>query len=271
MTHDTTTPPLADKAILVTGAAGGIGQATARVLARQGARVALVDLDGDALAPLAAELADASGRDAADFPTYGADVTDAAAVDSYMSDAVAKLGRLDGLFNNAGIEGDVAPVQDYDDEVFDRIQRVNVRGVWLNLKRAARFMLEQGDGGSIVNTGSGASLLGLPLMSAYVGSKHAVLGITRSAAVELAPSNIRVNAICPGPTATRMMESLEEGRAGVTGRTRADAHDEFTNPIPMGRYGEPGEMATTVAFLLSDAASFVTGIALPVDGARSAL
>jgi NAD(P)-dependent dehydrogenase (short-subunit alcohol dehydrogenase family) len=108
-------------------------------------------------------------------------------------------------------------------------------------------------------------------MSAYVASKHAVLGITRSAAVELAPSNIRVNAICPGPTATRMMESLEEGRAGVTGRTAADAHDEFTSPIPMGRYGKPEEMAATVAFLLSDAASFVTGIALPIDGARSAL
>ena len=258
------------KCVLITGAAGGIGSATARAFARAGARVALVDLDGQALGALAAELAESSGRPPEWFPVLTGDVSDAADVERYMSAAAGAMGGLDALFNNAGVEGLVAAVQDYDDDAYERVMRINVRGVWLNLKRAASLMLERG-GGSIVNTGSGASLLGLPFMSAYVASKHAVLGITRSAAVELAGSGVRVNAVCPGPIGTRMMGSLEEQRAGQAGVGVDEARAGFTGPIPMGRYGEPEEVAATVVFLCSPAASFITGAAITVDGGRSAL
>jgi NAD(P)-dependent dehydrogenase (short-subunit alcohol dehydrogenase family) len=270
MSDGTSIGILDGKRALITGAAGGIGSAAARVFAREGARVALVDLDEAALAELSEELARASGRAPADFPVLPGDVTEAAEVDRYMSVAVERLGGLDALFNNAGIEGVVAGVQDYDDEVFDRVMRVNVRGVWLNLKRAVQLMLENG-GGAVVNTSSGAGLLGLPFMSAYVATKHAVLGLSRSAAVELAGSGIRVNAICPGPVGTRMMGSLAEQRASLAGQSVDEAHADFAGPIPMGRYGEPEEVAETVAFLCSDAASYITGAAITVDGGRTAL
>jgi NAD(P)-dependent dehydrogenase (short-subunit alcohol dehydrogenase family) len=270
MTDGTGNGILDGKRALITGAAGGIGSAAARVFAREGARVALVDLDEAALAKLSEELVGASGRTAADFPVLPGDVTDAAEVDRYMSAAVDRLGGLDALFNNAGIEGVVAGVQDYDDDVFDRVMCVNVRGVWLNLKRAVQLMLENG-GGAVVNTSSGAGLLGLPFMSAYVATKHAVLGLSRSAAVELAGSGIRVNAICPGPVGTRMMGSLAEQRASLAGQSVDEAHADFAGPIPMGRYGEPEEVAETVAFLCSDAASYITGAAITVDGGRTAL
>jgi NAD(P)-dependent dehydrogenase (short-subunit alcohol dehydrogenase family) len=270
MSADTNNGSLSGKRALITGAAGGIGSAAARVFAREGARVALVDLAEPALRELSRELAQTTGRPADDFPVLPGDVTDAAEVDRYMSAAVERFGGLDALFNNAGIEGVVTGVQDYDDDVYDRVMHVNVRGVWLNLKRAVQFMLE-GGGGAVVNTSSGAGLLGLPFMSAYVASKHAVLGLSRSAAVELAGSGIRVNAICPGPVGTRMMGSLAEQRASMSGLSVEEAHADFAGPIPMGRYAEPEEVAETVAFLCSDAASYITGTAISVDGGRTAL
>jgi len=252
---------LEGKRALITGAAGGIGSATARAFAREGARVALVDMDEEALASLRGD----------QFVALRGDVADAADVSRYFDEAVDTLGGLDILFNNAGVEGLVCPVQDYDDDAFDRVMRVNVRGVWLNLKRAVQIMLEQGTGGSIVNTSSGGGLRGLPFMSAYVGSKHAVLGLTRSSAVELGGSGIRVNAICPGPTDTRMMKSLEEQRAERMGVSAEGSEGGFSAPIPMGRYGTPEEIAETVAFLASDGASFITGAAIAIDGGRTAV
>jgi 3alpha(or 20beta)-hydroxysteroid dehydrogenase len=260
---------LAGKRALITGAAGGIGRAAAHAFAREGALVALVDLDAAALEELSGELASESGRPAGQFLALSGDVADEGEVSRYMGTALERLGGLDVVFNNAGIEGLVTGIQDYDDEVFDRVMRVNVRGVWLNLKRAAALMLEAG-GGSIVNTSSGAGLRGLPFMSAYVASKHAVLGMTRSAAVELAGSGVRVNAICPGPVGTRMMGSLEEQRAELAGSSVEEARAGFADPIPMGRYARPEEVAETVVFLSSDAASFITGAAIAIDGGRTA-
>lgn len=253
---------LEGKRALITGAAGGIGGATARAFAREGARLALVDLDGAALESLRAELG-------GEVLALAGDVSDAPDVARYMDEAVGALGGLDVLFNNAGFEGVVARVQDYEDEAFDRVMRVNVRGIWLNLKRAVSIMLDQGRGGSIVNASSGAGLRGLPFMSAYVASKHAVLGLSRSAAVELGGTGIRVNAICPGPVDTRMMRSLEEQRAERIG-VSAD-RSGFSVPIPMGRFATPEEIAETVTFLASDAASYITGAAIAVDGGRTAV
>jgi NAD(P)-dependent dehydrogenase (short-subunit alcohol dehydrogenase family) len=267
--NDETAGIVAGKRALITGAAGGIGSATARVLAAGGARVALVDLDAGALAPLRDELAEATGRPAPAFPVLAGDVAEAEDVRRYTDAAAEAMGGLDVLFNNAGIEGPLAPVQDYDDDAYDRVMRINVRGVWLNLKRAVAVML-QGAGGSIVNMASGAALRGLPMLSGYVASKHAVLGLTRTAAVELGESGIRVNAVCAGPIATRMMDSLAHQSAGRGGTTVDDAKASFAAPVPMSRYGRPEEIAELVAFLASDASSYVTGAAISIDGGASA-
>ena len=260
---------VAGKRALITGAAGGIGSATARALAAGGARVALVDLDAEGLAPLRDELASTTGNPAAAFPALAGDVTDAADVERYTAAAADAMGGLDVLFNNAGIEGPVAPLQDYDDDAYDRVMRVNVRGVWLNLKRGVTLML-QGGGGSVINMASGAAIRGLPLLSAYVASKHAVLGLTRAAAVELGDAGVRVNAVCAGPIDTRMIHSLASQSADHAEGSVDNAHAEFIRPIPMGRYGQPEEIAELVAFLASDASSYVTGAAISIDGGGSA-
>lgn len=262
------TRALEGEVAIVTGGAGGIGQAAARSLARAGARVALVDLDADQVDKAREDLAEATGRDTKDLLSIAADVTVASQVEHYVERVQSELGALTILFNNAGIEGEVASAADYDEGVFERVLRVNVIGAWLNLKYAGRAMRETGSG-SIVNTASGAALRGLPYMSAYVASKHAVLGLTRTAALELADAGVRVNAICPGPISTRMMDSLESQHESV-GVSAEDARSLLTAGIPMHRYGEPEEIAEVVAFLASDAASYITGAVIPIDGGRTA-
>jgi len=248
----------AGKVVIVTGGGGDIGLATARRFGSEGASVALVGLEDDQLRR-GAEALRAEG-----YPVQaiGADVTRAADVESYVAQTVAAYGRLDVLVNNAGIEGAVAPVTEYPEEAFDRVIAVNVRGVFLGLKYAGRQIAADG-GGAIVNMASVAGLVGTAGLVAYGASKHAVVGMTKTAAVELAPAGVRVNAVCPGPIEGRMMSSIEE-QAAPDAADRV--HAGYAEQIPMRRYGRPEEVAALCAFLCSADAAYLNGAAYLVDG-----
>jgi NAD(P)-dependent dehydrogenase (short-subunit alcohol dehydrogenase family) len=248
------------KVVLITGATGEIGRATAFAFASRGARLVLVGRNQQRLADLKSELR-AGGVSDNTIATFAANVADSAAVNDYFAKAAARFGDLDTVFNNAGIEGVVAPTVDYPDDVFDKVMNVNVRGVWLNLKAGIAAIRRSGRRGSIINNGSGVAVVAGPGTSAYSASKHAVIGLTRSAAVEVAKEGIRINAICPGPIESRMMSNIE-AQSGLG----SGAHAAFVANVPMGRYGTPREIAETVVFLASDAAMFMTGAVVMVDG-----
>ena len=254
------------KVAVITGATGGIGRAASRLFAEEGARVALVDLDEEALRELAADI----GEDKASYSV--ADVTDPGQSQAYIDAAVNRWGGIDALLANAGIEGTLATIPEYPIEVFDRVIAVNVRGVMLGIKYAVPAMRERG-GGSIVITSSTAGIGGAAEMSAYNTSKHAVIGMMRCAALECAPHGIRVNTVNPAPIETRMMRSIEEQRAAalddadVTLETMKRAYVER---IPLRRYGNPEEVARMMLFLASDESTFCTGGVYMVDGGRSA-
>ena len=250
------------KVAVITGGAGGIGRATAVRLATEGARVAVVDVSKTGLADSVRAVEAAGGRAIA----IEADVTRDADVARYVERARAELGRVDCFFNNAGILGETKPLTDYPEDVFDRVIAINLKGVWLGLKHVGAAMRAQG-GGAIVNTASIAGLTGTPGLVAYTASKHAVVGMTRTAAMELSRHGIRVNAICPGPIETPMTEELH---ARVSPRDAAAAKQKMTATIPMRRYGVPDEVAALVAFLLSADSSYVNGGLYTVDGAAMA-
>lgn len=250
------------KVALVTGAANGIGRATALGFANYGAKVVLVDRDGAGASAAAGAIKQQGGE----AISVQADVTKSADVAAYVKAAVEAYGRIDCFHNNAGVEGSVKPIHEYDEAVYDQLMNVNVKGVFLGLKHVIPVMIKQRSG-AIVNTASIAGLMGSPNMAPYVASKHAVIGFTKAVSGEVAGYGIRVNAVCPGPVETRMIQSVTEQ---VSPGDAAGAAKRYKGAIPIGRFATPDEIANMVHFLCSDLSSGVTGAQYTVDGGRTA-
>lgn len=251
---------LEGKVAVITGGAGGIGAATGRLFAEEGASVLLVDLAAAALQQVIQAIGDER------VSAVVADVTQAEQVQRYVQTAIDRYGGIDVYFANAGVEGVVAPITEYPDDVFDRVMAVNVRGVWLGLKHVMAQMQPRG-GGSIIITSSIAGVRGSPGMAPYSTSKHAVIGLMRSAALAGAAHGIRVNTVNPAPIETRMMRSIEAAIDPVVPE-RAKAEREAR--IPMKRYGLPEEVARLALFLASAESGYCTGGVYMVDGAFTA-
>jgi 3alpha(or 20beta)-hydroxysteroid dehydrogenase len=249
---------LEGKVAVVTGAADGIGAATARRLCAEGVHVALVDVREEALEQVASDLGDSA-------LALQADVGSVDDVERYTAAALAHFGRIDLAMLNAGVACQVSPIADASVEDFDRVIATNLRGSYLTMRAAIRAILAHGDGGAIVSTASMLALQGGPMFAPYVATKHAVLGLVRSAALELGKSGIRVNALCPGYVDTAMTRAVEELQGDpAAARVVMQKFNAF------GRYGEPEEMAAMAAWLLSDEASYCSGGAFSVDAAITA-
>jgi NAD(P)-dependent dehydrogenase (short-subunit alcohol dehydrogenase family) len=250
------------KVALITGGANGIGRAAALAFATRGAKVVVVDRDAASGEGTAGAIRQQGG----DARFVAADVTRSADVQGYVKAALDAHGRIDCFFNNAGIEGRVQPTADYDEAMFDAVIGVNVKGVFLGLRHVLPVMLRQ-KAGTIVNTASVAGLVGTPGMPAYVASKHAVIGLTKTVSGEVARHGIRVNAVCPGPVDTRMIHALE---AQLSPDDPGIAGQRYQASLPTGRYTTPEEIANVVLFLSSDLSGNVTGAQWVVDGGRTA-
>jgi len=242
--------------VVVTGAAGGIGAATVRRLVGRGSRVLAVDLDDVGLGALVAELG-------SNVIAHRADVSDSDEAEEMVATAVREFGQLDGLFNNAGIVGVRASVVDYPVDDFDRVYRTNIRGVFLGMKYGIAAMVASG-GGSIVNAASTGAMVGASDMAGYISSKHAVLGLTRTAALEVARQGITVNAIAPGTVDTPMVQPF------FAGLSPEEVENRLLGVTPTGRIASTDEIAMVATWLLLDSPTYMTGALIPIDGAQTA-
>ena len=246
------------KSVLITGAASGIGRCAALEFARQGAKIVVADRNVEAGTQTVHDVQQLG----AESVFVETDVADRASIENLIAQSVDKFGAVDYAINNAGVELEWAPLAEADEAQFDQIIAVNLKGVWLSMKYQIRQMLKQGNG-AIVNTASIAAMAAAPNMSAYAASKHGVIGLTKTVAVEYASAGIRINAVCPGVIDTEMTQ-----RAVSKGPQGLDAH--LPGIHPMGRIGTAEEVVAAMIWLCSDAASFTTGAILPVEGGRLA-
>lgn len=248
---------LKGKSAVITGAGGGIGLAVAQAFLAEGADVVIVDLNEEAVKKGVEKLS----KHGTCFG-IAADVSNEADVKNYVTFAEEKLGKIDIFVNNAGIEGKYQLITETDTANFDAVINVNVKGVLLGLKHVIPAMAKH-KSGSIINTASVGGMIGSPGMASYIASKHAVIGLTRTAALEAVDHGIRVNAVCPAPVNTRMMRSIE---SGINPENPEGVKDGFAAAIPMKRYAEADEIAQLMLFLASDKASYITGSQYTVDG-----
>jgi 3alpha(or 20beta)-hydroxysteroid dehydrogenase len=247
---------------IVTGGGGGIGRAVSLALARAGAQLMVVDLNREA-AQATAELVQAAGGQAR---VAVADVSRSGDVAAYVAEAVSAWGQIDIFINNAAWQGPVLPLVDYPEDDFDRVMAINVRGVFLGMRHVLPVMLERRSG-AVINTGSLGSYVGTRSLAPYTASKHAVLGLTRATALEVARKGIRINAVCPGPVDTELLRAIEAEQApGGTEQLR----QQRTASIPDGRYAQPEEVANLMVYLVSDQASHITGQGIQINGGSHA-
>jgi NAD(P)-dependent dehydrogenase (short-subunit alcohol dehydrogenase family) len=260
---------LEGKVAVITGGGGEIGAEAAKLFVREGAKVLLVDIDEKTCQKVVKDIR--SGA----ITYFVADVTKSDQVQAYVQEAVSRYGGIDIFLDNAGIEGDIAPIHEYPDDIYWKVIETNVFGVFLGLKYVIPVMLTRG-GGSCIITSSIAGVKGAPGMSAYVTSKHAIIGLMRGAAIEYAPFNIRVNCVNPSAVESRMMHSIETGYVPLYSQnlgmefTREKVHDDLALRIPMRRYASTEDVAKVMLFLASDASSFCNGAFYMVDGGASA-
>lgn len=254
---------LKDKVVIITGAASGLGRETAKTLAQAGAKLTLVDLNEDALK----ETKQALENEVAGVKvlTIAGDVSKEETAQKYTQDTVDKFGRIDGFFNNAGIEGKQNLTEDFSSDEFQKVVNINLNGVFYGLQHVLKVMHKQGFG-SIINTASVGGILGVGNQSGYAASKHGVVGLTRNSAIEYGVHGIRINAIAPGAIMTPMVEnSLKQ----LDAENWEEAGKQFVSTNPLQRFGKPEEVAGVVAFLLSDASGFVNAQVIAIDGGQS--